>query len=320
MLSRVASSLYWMSRYLERVEHTARVIDVNVVLMLDQAPADADLRWERLMRALYLHLPDSAPAEPQRIVQALLFDRNAPHSLLTMLAMARDNARQVRNQLSSEMWEQVNQMYLELSRSTMTDIWSGEAHALFRDVKESVQLFHGITEATMRRDEGWHFMRIGRFAERAEATIALLNAYFSERDRGSGEAGVNRDYLDLMSLLKSRTAFEAYCQVYTADLQPERIAAFLLLSATFPHSVRFSAEQIHTALLTIAEETRARHSEPINRRAGRIRATLDYEQIDEIMERGLLPFLQDVRGQFNALHGLLSESYFQPPLQTVLSW
>ncbi len=318
MLSRVAYNLYWMSRYLERVEHTARVIDVNLVLMLDQAPADADLRWDRLLRSLRVSLLENTPSEPQKIVQTLMLDRSTPQSIIAMVARARDNAREVRNQLSSEMWEQINQLYLEVSRATIDYIWAGESHQLFRRIKEGAQLFHGITEATLPQDEGWHFLRIGRFLERGEATTDLLSAYFS--DRGTTEpAGVSRDYLDLVSLLKSRTAFEAYCQVFTADLQPERIAGFLLLSATFPHSVRFAADRVRTALQTIAQLTNARKSGQIDRSAGRLRAKLDYTQIEEIMAADLLQFLQDVQRQFGQIHRLLHETYFQPPIQAVLA-
>lgn len=318
MLSRVASSLYWMSRYLERVEHTARVVDVNLVLMLDQAPAYADLRWHRLLRSLAVSLPDSTASEPAKIVQTLLFDRDMSQSIITMLALARNNAREVRNQLSSEMWEQINQLYLEVSSATIDDVWGGQTHALFRRIKEGTQLFHGITEATLRQDEGWHFVQVGRFLERAEATITLLDAYFKD-GAASEQEGLASSYLDQVSLLKSRTAFEAYCQVFTADLQPDRIAGFLLLSAKFPHSVRFAADRIQSALQTIAELTNSRKNGQIDRCAGRMRATLDYTQIDEIMADDLLLFLQDIRRQFTQLHTLLHETYFQPPIQAVLA-
>lgn len=317
MLSRVAQSLYWMSRYLERVEHTARIIDVDLVLMLDQVPAEPRLRWGRLLRSLQISLPDEVLYEPQRLVEMLMFDRDTPNSIIAMLGRARDNARHVRNQLSTEMWEQVNQLYLEVNGATSADIWSGQTHALFRSIKEGVQLFHGITEATLRRDEGWHFMRVGRFLERAEGTTALLGAYFYESD---GTEVEGRAYLDLVSLLKSRTAFEAYCQVYTADLQPERIAAFLLLSMEFPHSVRFAAQQVQLALQTMSDPTHARNSAQLYRVAGRLWATLEYAQVEEITAAGLLPFLQEMQDQFMQMHGLLHKTYFQPPLQAVLAW
>jgi uncharacterized alpha-E superfamily protein len=318
MLSRVASSLYWMSRYLQRAEHTARVIDVNLVLMLDQAPAHATRRWERLFKTLHMTLPPGAQ-EPQQMVERLLFERGTPQSLLGTLTLARDNARQVRNQLSSEMWEQINRLYLQVNNATIDDIWGGQTHALFRSIKEGVQLVHGISEATVHRDEGWHFLRIGRFIERSEQTISLLSTYFDTGET-DGPESAGDDYLDMVSLLKSRTAFEAYCQVYTADLQAEHIVGFLLLSDSFPHSVRFATEHVQTALRSISALTHARNSGQIDRHAGRLRATLEYAQINEVMDSGLLPFLQDLQRQFAQLHRLLQEVYFQPPLQAVLAW
>jgi uncharacterized alpha-E superfamily protein len=317
MLSRVANSLYWMSRYLERAEHTARVIDVNLVLMLDQAPMHAGQRWDRLMRSLRIDQSEHSPDDPQNIAQALIFDRSMPLSIVSMLTTARDNARQVRNQLSSEMWEQINRLYLQVNGSVTDDIWDGRTHALFRSVKEGVQLFHGITDTTMRQDEGWHFLRVGRFLERANATITLLDAYFADR-AASEQPAIQHEYLDWVSLLKSQTAFEAYCQVYTADLQPERIAAFMLLNSQFPHSVRFAAERLHSALSTIARLTNARKSAQIERVAGRLHAAFDYAQIDEIMAGDLQAFLQDVQRQCGQLHSLLHEVYFEPPIEAVL--
>lgn len=318
MLSRVANSLYWMSRYLERAEHTARVIDVNLILMLDQAPAYASRRWERLLRSLRLGLPEQAPDDPQRIAQALIFDRSTPLSIVSMLGSARDNARQVRNQLSSEMWEQINRLYLQASSANSDDIWAGRAHALLRNIIEGSQLFQGITEATMRQDEGWHFLRVGRFFERASATLALVDAHFADNLLGDNPETPN-SYLDWVSLLKSRTAFEAYCQVYTADLQPERIVSFLLLSSKFPHSARFAVEQIQVALTTIAQLNNTRKAAQLERVAGRLRATFDYAQIDELIEGDLHTQLQEVLSQLGQLHTLMQQIYFQPPIETVLA-
>jgi uncharacterized alpha-E superfamily protein len=295
MLSRVANSLYWMGRYLERAEHSARVLDVNLVLMLDQTPEYAAQRWNRLLRSLRVEPIEGVVADPQRIAPLLIFDRGTPLSLVSMLTIARDNARQVRNQLSSEMWEQVNRLYLQVSSAEPSEIWDGRTHTLLRGLKEGVQLFHGIAEVTMRQDEGWHFLRVGRFLERTLATAALLEAYFGDPPADAPQRPY--EYLDWVSLLKSRTAFEAYCQVYTADLQAERIAAFLLLNAEFALSARFAVERVQIALAAVERLTRARNSQQIARLAGRMRATFDYAQI----------------------HTRLHEVYFQPPIEAVLA-
>jgi uncharacterized alpha-E superfamily protein len=303
-----------MSRYLERAEHAIRVMDVNLVLMLDQTPAYGEKRWARLLRSLRITNIDPIPDDPQEITEALFFDRSSPYSIVSMLASARDNARQVRNQLSSEVWEQVNSLYLKVNNLKSDDIWGGRSHQQFREIIEGIQLFHGITEATMRHDEGWHFLQVGRYLERANATIALLDAYFSNEE----QAPNNHHYLDWVGLLKSRTAFEAYCQVYTADLQAERIAAFLLFNPEFPHSVRFATDQVHHALSTIADLTNARKGMQIERVAGRLHALIAYAQIEEIWDENLDGFLSSAQQQCGHLHSLLQEVYFQPPIEAIL--
>src|SRR5438270_2385277 len=179
MLSRVADNLYWMSRYLERAEHTARLLDVNLHGMLDQTAESADHRWDRVLTALSTSLPDGAGHDPYRITQALTTDASNPASIVSCVAGARDNARQVWEQISSEMWEQINRLYLSVSRKRMDEIWQGEPHAFFVDVKEGVHLFQGITDATMTHGEGWQFIQVGRSLERAGETAILLDAHFT---------------------------------------------------------------------------------------------------------------------------------------------
>lgn len=304
-----------MSRYLERAEHTIRVMDVNLVLMLDQTPAYGEKRWKRLLRSLRIDDIDPIPDDPQEITTKLFFDRNSLYSIISMLASARDNARQVRNQLSSEVWEQVNSLYLRVNSLKSDDIWGGRSHQQFRAIIEGIQLFHGISDATMRHDEGWHFLQVGRYIERANATIALLEAYYANDEV---EIQNNHHYLDWVGLLKSRTAFEAYCQVYTADLRPDRIAGFLLLNPEFPHSLRFATDQLQQALSTIADLTNARKGLQIERVAGRLHALVAYAQIEEILEENLISFLQRTQQQCAQLNSLLHEVYFQPPIEAIL--
>ncbi len=321
MLSRVAESLYWMSRYLERVEHTARLVDANVVLALDQAPAFAEQRWARLLASLHA-IPPEGPIGARSMTDALTFDRSNKASIITSLGAARDNARQVREQISSEMWEQINRLFLQVSQIGIDDIWNMQPHAFFRDVKEGAHLFQGLTDATMNQGEGWHFMELGRFIERASATVALLDAQFAHYN--TAEDGVERpqamnQYLDWVGFLKSRTAFEAYCQVYTADLQPERIAEFLLLNPEFPHSLRFAAGRINSALQAIMRVTASRRSGQAERLAGRLRATLEYAQIDEILSDDIQAYLADMQEQCAQIHRTIHEVYFAPPLAAVLN-
>ena len=179
MLSRVAESLYWMSRYLERAEHTARLIDVHLAQMLDQTGEDTSMRWHRLLRSLRTPLPEGE-IDAYSITHLLTFDASNTSSIVYCIEAARENARQVREQISSEMWEQLNRLFLRVKESSMEKIWYAEPHRFLNNVKEGIYLFQGITDATLSHSEGWHFIRVGRFLERTTATAALLDTHFAK--------------------------------------------------------------------------------------------------------------------------------------------
>jgi uncharacterized alpha-E superfamily protein len=319
MLSRVAESLYWMSRYLERAEHTARLLDLNLNLMLDQAPDPDGLRWPRLLDSLMVVLPARSKTDAYSVAQVLAFDAKNNASIIGCMNAARENARQVREQISSEMWEQLNQLYLQIKRAGAGKKWQASPHLFFRGVKEGAHLFQGITDSTLSHSEGWHFIQAGRFIERASATAALLEAHVGELYEPADAEAERSDYLDMVGLLKSCTAFEAYCKVYTADLSPERIAEFLLLNPEFPRSVRFAAEMIQTALNAIAELAETRKNGRVNRLAGRLRAALSFGQIDEIMGSGLRPYLNDIQRQCAQIHTAIYQQYVAYPIEAALS-
>ncbi|MEI7773053.1 MAG: alpha-E domain-containing protein, partial [Chloroflexales bacterium] len=161
MLSRVADSLYWMSRYLERAEHTARLIAVGLNLMLDQTPQSVGPRWERLLAALRAYPPPSGSGDAYAIARMLTFDTSNEGSIVSCIASARENARQVRELISSEMWEQLNRLYLRVKGSSIDQIWQGEPLEFYQDVKEGAHLFQGVTDATMTHGEGWQFIQVG---------------------------------------------------------------------------------------------------------------------------------------------------------------
>lgn len=317
MLSRVADSLYWMSRYLERAEHIARLLDVNLNQMLDQTPAGAEQRWERLLASLRARPPAEGAAAPYAIVRALTFDAERSDSIIACVTSARENARQVREQISSEMWEQLNRLHLQLRRTSMETMWRGEPHEFFRSVKEGAHLFQGITDATLSHGEGWRFIQVGRYLERASATAALLDAHAAElaaahaRGQGDGE-------IEWVGLLKSCTAFEAYCKVYTADVRPAQVLEFLLLSADFPRSVRFSADMVQSALQAIGRSTGARAAPRVDRPAGRLRAALDYGQADEILAE-IGTYLAGIQRQCAQIHDAIYQVYISYPADLALA-
>jgi uncharacterized alpha-E superfamily protein len=319
MLSRVAESLYWMSRYLERAEHTARLIDVHLTQMLDHAGGDASLRWQRLLRSLRTPQP-AGEIDAYSITHTLTFDEANTSSIESCIESARENARQVREQISSEMWEQLNRLFLRVKQTSMEQIWHAEPHRFLNSVKENIYLFQGITDATMSHSEGWHFIRVGRFLERTTATAALLDTHFSvfltEQTEYEGEP---LDYLSWVELLRSCASFEAYCKVYTATIRPAQIAEFLLLNAEAPRSIRFACAMMQGALQAIAKATAARNPGRAERLAGRLRATLDYDQIEEILSGDIHGYLESIQRQCALIHTGIYQAYIAYPIEVALT-
>jgi uncharacterized alpha-E superfamily protein len=311
MLSRVADNLYWMSRYLERAEHVARLLDVHLHQMLDNSPEHADRRWLRMFQALRIDY--IGPHDSYQIAHRLTLNATDENSIAACIAAARENIRQVREQVSSEMWEQLNRLYLFTRNAEKIELWHNDPHQYYVDVREGAHLFQGITDATMSHGEGWQFIQIGRYIERAQATAALLDMQFQ-----AVRAGVNFEFVEWVALLKSCTAFEAYCKVYTADVQPDRIVEFLLLNELFPRSVRFAADQIQQALQAINQMTGRRNASHTERLAGRLRATLDYGQVDEIMA-DMRPYLENIQRTCAQLHTAIHQIYIAYSIEAALA-
>lgn len=318
MLSRVADSLYWMSRYLERAEHTARLLDVQLNLMLEQSPEASGERWPHLLRSLNVKTAMDA-ATVHDIPRALALDAANPASIVACIIAARDNARQVREQISSEMWEQLNELYLDVLRARTDDRWQTQPHQFFRTIKQGSHLFQGITDSTMNHGEGWHFIQLSRYLERMSATAILVDTHFTAFPGEAQREIIAEKYLEWRGLLQSCSAFEAYCKVYTADLRPDRIAEFLLLNANFPRSVRFAAETAQSCLSAIADFTQTSKSGRANRLAGRLRAALSFDQIDEIIGDDLNRYLADVQGQSAQIHSAIYQLYVTYPIESAIA-
>ncbi len=317
MLSRVADSLYWMSRYLERAEHTARLVNVNLNLTLDRAPADAARHWGRLLASL-----PEPPAWQIRttpdVVERATVDLANRESIAACVGAARENARQVREEISSEMWEEINRLYLAVQkRQPMDSEWTAGTHEFLSATINGVHQIQGVTDATMTHGEGWHYIELGRYLERASATAALLDVQFREAPPdASGLPGVS-EFVEWVGLLKSCCAFEAYCRHYTADVRPQRIAEFLVLNPEFPRSIHFAAARVQAALKAIAGLT-GRTNGRSERLAGRLLASLDYGQIDEIM--GELPsYLQDIVRQAALINSAVHQQYIAYPIDIGLA-
>jgi uncharacterized alpha-E superfamily protein len=326
MLSRVADSLYWMSRYLERAEHTARMLDVNLNLMLDESSDSAEHRWVRLLQALGKPKKIRWEGNPYEVAHALTFDTNNSASVVSCIMRARENARHVREQISTEQWHRLNSLYLQVTRPEMRSKTQADAEdgamespaGFLQQVMEAVHQFQGVTDSTMSHGEGWHFIQVGRFLERASATTILLEAYQQDLWKDS-PAGAGNEYLEWMGLLRSVTAFEAYCKVYTADLSPEKIMEFLLLDDEFPHSLRFAIESLADSLEAIQEKSGSSRSEQLHRIAGRLNATLGYASVEEILNGNVVAYLRGVQAQCQKIHETVYHLYVDYSIQAALA-
>ncbi len=309
MLSRVADSLYWMSRYFERADHCARILEANYNLLLNPSKPSREQRLNRITLSLGLN-PDPAATDSQTAMLRLIAQPGNRFTIVSCITSARENASQVREQISSEMWERLNQLYhgvISVRNSSATD---GDPLRLLMSFHEGAYQFYGVTDMTMSHGEGWYFIQLGKFMERACGLSVLLDAHFS--------ALSGADDLDWAGLLASCSAFEAYRKVYTADLTADRVAEFLLLNPEFPYTVRYSTERMHSALNAIAEWTTTRKAARIERMIGRLRSSLAYVQIDEVMARDFHSYLQSVLEQCHELHSAVHEVYTDYPIESAL--
>ncbi|MCG3171905.1 MAG: hypothetical protein GMKNLPBB_00046 [Myxococcota bacterium] len=320
MLSRVADSLYWMSRYLERAEHTSRIINVNLNLMLDQSPAAPSERWSRVLQALRADAPEAGEDDARGITHTLAFNAGNPSSVVSCIAAARENARQIREMISSEMWETINGLYLQVKRSRFDEVWETGAYPFFSQVIQGSTMFQGVTDSTMSRGEGWQFIQAGRYLERGILIVDQLDAYYEEFTPGTPAESLHENYLEWVGLLKSFTAFEAYCKTHGADPRHDHVIEFLLLDDHFPHSAHFSVKRLHGALEAINGFAGGRNSSELLRISGRVRSTLDYLDLPELLRGGLRPYLGQISRQHAQIHDIIHRVYLAYPVESAITW
>lgn len=321
MLSRVADSLFWMSRYLERAEQIARLVHVHLNLRLEQ-PAEMNLtRWARVRATLSLDTP-AGSEDLDTVLDQMCFNPGSRSSIVNSIMAARANARQVREQISSEMWEQINRLYHHVRSLPHDGGPQLEPEEFLESVMEGAHLFRGLTDSTMSHGHGWHFIQVGQFLERALNVSSIMQVHFqhywSSPLPAFDDEPSAMDYPEWIGVLKSATAFEAYCKVHTPRILPRHVAEFLLLGEDFPHSIRFSVERLHEALGRICEESPSRRVSKVLRLAGRLQAELSYSPIDEILGTGLEPALGEVRRQAMQIHSGLYQAFISYPIEAAL--
>jgi uncharacterized alpha-E superfamily protein len=317
MLSRVADSIYWLNRYVERTENVARFVDVNLNLLLDSPPGVTQ-QWEPIVLTtgdLPLFQKRYGEASAENVIRFLTIDPDYPNSILSCLRAARENARSVREIISSEMWQQVNAFYLRVNdfAQTYDDQTLPDFSVLFdffNDVKLESHLFAGVMDATMTHNEGWHFGQIGRLIERADKTARILDVKYYILLPSIRDVGSTLDELQWISLLKSASAYEMYRKLGLHRITPTSIAEFLLLDPDFPRSIRFCVNQVERSLHHITDTPTGTWRTPVERSLGRLRSDLDYLTIDDVMLTGLHEFLDSLQSRMNDVGNKIFETFF----------
>ncbi|HEX5312716.1 alpha-E domain-containing protein [Aquabacterium sp.] len=317
MLSRTADHLFWMARYMERAENTARLLDVNYQTSLLPQSAEAVAQaWRGLLSISeltndYARLHDEVTA--RNVMEFMVSESRNPSSILSCLRAARENARAVRGALTTEVWETMNQTWLEFNRLIKSGALARDPGELFEWVKFRSHLSRGVTLGTMLQDEAFHFQRIGTFLERADNTARLLDVKFHARNTeffGSGLDSETKevDFYHWSAVLRSVSGFEVYRKVYRNVIRPEKVAELLILRPDMPRSLLACMNEVVSNLQAVAND----HSDDTLRRAGRLRADLQYGRIEEIMATGLHAYLTQFLDRVSDLGYGISRDFLMP--------
>jgi uncharacterized alpha-E superfamily protein len=316
MLSRTADHLFWMSRYTERAENTARMLNVNYeTSLLPQSTAVAQVGWQGLLsisELLPAYKAKHGDVTSKAVMEFMVKDEGNPSSIVSCLTAARENARAVRGTLTTEVWETHNTTWLEVKRMLRSGDFERDPGQFFEWVKFRSHLSRGVTVGTMLMDEALYFMRMGTFLERADNTARLVDVKFhavqSDFFGAATEQDQEYDFYHWSAILRSVSGFEIYRKVYRDVIKPERVAELLILRPDMPRSLHASLNGVVDNLRLVTSD----QSSDTQRRAGKLRADLQFGRIDEILSTGLHAFLTQFLDRVNELGGSISRDFLVP--------
>lgn len=313
MLSRVANSIFWMSRYLERVDNSARLIETQLHMILDLPSLREDPNaWKPLVDITgegdYFSKKFGAPTK-QNVMFFHTFDSDYPHSIKSCLTAARENARSVREVIPSEIWEMINKLYLEVAgRGTSLKAFKNQ-HKFYSDIRMASHLFTGIAYTTMSRGEAWHFAQLGRYLERADNTSRILDVKYFIILPNLDDVGSSMDNVQWSALLNSTSSFEMYRKRFNL-ISPENIVDFLIFDREFPRSILYCVNHAEQSLFRIMGTPMGTFNNELERRFGKLSGKLNYTSVSEVMSIGLHEFLDDVQSDLNILGEAIFENFF----------
>lgn len=323
MLSRVAASLYWTSRYLERAENTARLLEVNLQLLLDfRQINDQQLKehWLPILKSAgeeeaFFKIYDKA--DSQTVTEYMTFSGDNPNSVVSCISAARENARQVRDQISFEMWEVLNLAYLFFKDGEARAVWGDGtgAGSLYDRVKRYSHLFQGLTDSTFSRSEGYEFLQFGKYLERADKTSRMLDVKYHILLPKVTDVGGAVDTAQWQALLRSASAVEAYRRFHMVEILPIKVAEFLIFSDSFPRSIRFCLLRLNDYLHRLADTGEHEYKTQGERNFGRLLSDLNFLTIEDIFRNGLHEYLASVQSVLDDLDTHIFQTYmYYPPV------
>ena len=320
MMARDADSMYWMSRYVERSEHVARLLLVNANLLIDVgdlAPALLQRQWHSVFTVFRMEVPAELAAGAAaddslgaRVARHMAFNPDNPNSLLSCISRARENARAIRENISAEMWENLNALYWSIKADDAAGRYEESPDDFYRHVMGASLLFQGLTDQTLDHDQRWLFTQLAKYMERIDVTARVIETKFNIlRAAESMLEGALRN-IHWMAVLRSCCSIEAYRRQHLGDMDPMKVAAFLILERSFPRSIRYAVDKAHDAITCIRQEVNPNGIDPAERVLGRLDAQLEYAEINEILIEGLPVYLQRIQnGVAEAALGI-QKSYF----------
>ncbi|MCY2975881.1 MAG: alpha-E domain-containing protein [Planctomycetota bacterium] len=311
MLSRVAETIFWMSRYTERAENVARFIDVTLNLALEQG-LSIQGQWDPLIYTTgdqEIFYERYGAATQENVIKFLTFDLENPNSILSCLRIARENARTSREMISSQMWEELNKFYLFVRDARNDSYALTSPYEFFGRIKQAGYSLEGVTTGTMSHGEPWHFSRLGALVERADKTSRILDVKYFLLLPEAQDVGTPIDIMQWGLLLKSASAMEMYRKHY-GRLDPKAVVEFLILNRDFPRSIHFCIRRAEQSLLAITGGREGTFANRAEQRLGRMRAALDFVSIDEIMTQGLHEFVDNFQLELNEVGDAIYETFF----------
>ena len=316
MLSRVADSIYWVGRYLERAENYARFIDVNFNLSLD-LPQDLKEQWEPLVTVTGDYDTYSSRYKDfsrENVIYFMAFDKENPSSIISTISKARENARIIRENVGRETWEKLNEIYHFVNNGRRKKVWQrDDPMDFFIKIKYSVQLLYGISDNSVARTQGWYFSQLGQFLERADKTSRILDVKYHILLPSVEEVGATIDFLHWMALLKSVSGFNTYRRLY-GTIDPPGVVNFLVLDKSFPRSILFCLKEAERCLQRLSgtvSESGYGYTNKAEKRLGALRSELEFADVNEVIDFGLHEFMDSIQVKINTISDAIYDKFFK---------